>query len=49
MKDLMLELGRDFCFVGSEFLLQVDTRDFAQDLLLFHRGFNCLVAMEFLR
>ena len=46
MKDFMLELGRDFCFVGSEFPLQVGTRDFALDLLFFHRGLNCLFAME---
>ncbi len=35
MKDFMLELGRDFCFVGSEYPLQVGTRDFALDLLFF--------------
>ena len=46
MKDFMLGLGRDFCFVGSEYPLQVGTRDFALDLLFFHRGLNCLVAME---
>jgi len=46
MKDFMLELGRDFCFVGSEFPLQVGTRDFALDLLFFHRGLNGLAAME---
>ena len=46
MKEFMLELGRDFCFIGSEYPLQVGTRDFALDLLFFHRGLNCLVAME---
>jgi predicted nuclease of restriction endonuclease-like (RecB) superfamily len=46
MKDFMLELGRDFCFVGSEFPLQVGARDFALDLLFFHRALNCLVAVE---
>lgn len=46
MKDFMLELGRDLCFVCSEYPLQVSTRDFALDLLFFHRGLNCLVAME---
>jgi predicted nuclease of restriction endonuclease-like (RecB) superfamily len=46
MKDFMLELGWDFCFVGSEYPLQVGMRDFALDLLFFHRGLNCLVAME---
>jgi predicted nuclease of restriction endonuclease-like (RecB) superfamily len=36
----------DFCFVGSEYPLQVGGRDFALDLLFFHRGLNCLVAVE---
>ncbi len=40
------ELGRDFCFVGSEYPLQVGGKDFALDLLFFHRGLNCLVAIE---
>ncbi len=46
MKDFLLELGRDFCLIGSEFPVQVGTRDFALDLLFFHRGLNCLVAFE---
>jgi predicted nuclease of restriction endonuclease-like (RecB) superfamily len=46
LKDFLIELGRDFCFVGSEFPLQVGGRDFALDLLFFHRGLNCLVAIE---
>jgi len=46
MKDFLLELGRDFCFVGSEFPVQVGGRDFALDLLFFHRGLNALVAFE---
>lgn len=42
----LAELGRDFCFVGSEVPLQVGGRDFALDLLFFHRGLACLVAIE---
>lgn len=42
----MIELGRDFCFVGSEYPVQVGGRDFALDLLFFHRGLNCLIAIE---
>lgn len=42
----LVELGRDFCFVGSEYPVQVGDRDFALDLLFFHRGLNCLVAVE---
>lgn len=46
LRTFLIELGRDFCFVGSEFPLQVGGRDFALDLLFFHRGLNCLVAFE---
>ncbi len=40
------ELGRDFCFMGSQYPIQVGGQDFALDLLFFHRGMNCLVALE---
>ena len=46
LKEFLIELGRDFCFVGSEFPIQVGGRDFAIDLLFFHRGLNSLVAFE---
>ena len=42
----LTELGRDFCFIGSEYPIQVGGQDFALDLLFFHRGLNCLVALE---
>jgi predicted nuclease of restriction endonuclease-like (RecB) superfamily len=46
LRNFLIELGRDFCFVGSEYPLQVGGRDFALDLLFFHRGLNCLIAIE---
>jgi predicted nuclease of restriction endonuclease-like (RecB) superfamily len=46
LQRFLIELGRDFCFVGSKVPLQVGGRDFALDLLFFHRGLNCLVAFE---
>ena len=46
LKDFLIELGRDFCFVGSEYPVQVGNRDFVLDLLFFHRGLNCLCAIE---
>ncbi|HCF60909.1 MAG TPA: DUF1016 domain-containing protein [Myxococcales bacterium] len=42
----LTELGRDFCFVGSQYHLQVGTQDFTVDLVFFHRGLQCLVAFE---
>ena len=46
LKEFLIELGRDFCFVGAQYPLQVGGRDFALDLLFLHRGLNCLVAIE---
>jgi predicted nuclease of restriction endonuclease-like (RecB) superfamily len=46
LKQFLVELGRDFCFVGSQYPLQVGGRDFALDLLFFNRALNCLVAFE---
>lgn len=46
LKAFLLELGRDFCFIGSEFPVQVGNRDFVIDLLFFHRGLQALVAIE---
>jgi predicted nuclease of restriction endonuclease-like (RecB) superfamily len=46
MKDFILELGRDFLFIGEEYKLQVGNSDFYIDLLFYHRGLQCLVAFE---
>lgn len=46
LKKFLIELGRDFCYVGSQYPLQVGGRDFALDLLFFNRALNCLVAFE---
>jgi predicted nuclease of restriction endonuclease-like (RecB) superfamily len=46
LREFLIEMGRDFCFVGSEVPLQVGNQDFALDLFFFHRGLNCLVAIE---
>lgn len=46
LKQFLIELGRDFCFVGEQFQVQVGNRDFYIDLLFFHRGLQALVAFE---
>ncbi|QTM00185.1 YhcG family protein [Mannheimia sp. ZY171111] len=46
MKNVILELGRDFLFMGQEYKLQVGNSDFFIDLLFYHRGLQCLVAFE---
>jgi len=46
MKTFILELGKDFIFMGEEYRLQVGNQDFFIDLLFFHRGLSALVAFE---
>ena len=46
MKNFLLEIGKDFTFVGEEFRVQVGNSDFFIDLLFYHRGLSCLVAFE---
>lgn len=46
LRDFILELGRDFTFLGQEYRLQVGNSDFAIDLLFFHRELQSLVAFE---
>jgi len=43
---VITELGSDFCFVASEYKVQVGNRDFAIDLVFFHRGLQALVAFD---
>jgi predicted nuclease of restriction endonuclease-like (RecB) superfamily len=46
LRRFLLELGRDFSFVGEQYLLQVGGKDFHLDLLFYHRELQCLVAIE---
>lgn len=46
MKAFILELGKDFIFMGQEYRMQVGNQDFYLDLLFYHRGLQCLVAFE---
>jgi len=46
MKNFILELGKDFLFIGEEYKLQVGNSDFYIDILFYHRGLQCLVAFE---
>lgn len=39
-------MGGLFAFVGSQFRLEVEEREYFIDLLLFHRRLRCLVAVE---
>jgi predicted nuclease of restriction endonuclease-like (RecB) superfamily len=46
LKQFLIELGSDFCFVGEEFRLHVGGTDFHLDLLFYHRSLQCLIAFD---
>lgn len=46
IEDFLRAMGGMFAFMGSQYRLEVDGREFFIDLLLFHRRLRCLVAIE---
>jgi predicted nuclease of restriction endonuclease-like (RecB) superfamily len=42
----LAEMGGDFCFVGRQFRVAINDKEFFIDLLFYHRGLECLVAVE---
>lgn len=46
MKEFVLELGKDFLYMGSQYPLEVDGEIYKIDLLFFHRGLQCLICCE---
>lgn len=46
LKAFILELGKDFLFIGEEYRVQVGNSDFFIDLLFYHRSLRCMAAFE---
>lgn len=46
LKAFILEVGKDFTFIGDEYRVQVGNHDYFIDLLFFNRELSCLVAFE---
>ena len=46
LKDFILEIGKDFTFMGQEYKVQVGNKDFSIDLLFYHRELQCMVVFE---
>lgn len=46
IKLLLLELGKGFTFIGNQHTLEYNGKESRVDLLFFHRGLRCLVAIE---
>ena len=46
LQQFLIELGSGFCFMGQQFPMRIDDEDYFLDLLFFHRGLRCLVAID---
>lgn len=46
MTKFLLELGSGFAFVGQQYRLNIDNRDFKIDLLFYHIKLHCYVVVE---
>ena len=46
LRDLILELGKGFAFVGSQYHLEIGDQDYYLDLLFYHLKLHCFVVIE---
>lgn len=46
IRDVLLELGNGFSFVGNQYKITVDNTDYFIDLLFYHLKFRCYVVVE---
>ncbi|WP_247454690.1 MULTISPECIES: PDDEXK nuclease domain-containing protein, partial [unclassified Bradyrhizobium] len=46
LRSLILELGKGFAFVGSQYHLEVAGQDYYLDLLFYHLRLRCFVVIE---
>jgi predicted nuclease of restriction endonuclease-like (RecB) superfamily len=46
LKYFIMELGKDFVFMGEEYRLPVGMKDYRVDLLFYHRELCCMVAFD---
>lgn len=46
IKELILELGYGFAFIGNQYKISAGSKDYFIDLLFYHRKLKCLVCFE---
>ncbi|MFH1490464.1 MAG: PDDEXK nuclease domain-containing protein [Pseudomonadota bacterium] len=46
LEEFLSELGSDFCFMARQYPMRIDDVDYFLDLLFYHRGLRCLVAID---
>lgn len=46
IRNFILELGKGFSFIGNQYRLEYNNKEYFVDMLFFHRGLRSLVAIE---
>ncbi len=46
IKSFVLELGKGFSFIGNQYRLEYNNKEYFVDMLFYHRGLQALVAIE---
>jgi predicted nuclease of restriction endonuclease-like (RecB) superfamily len=46
IRDVLIEFGRGFAFMGNQFRIDANGKEYFIDLLFYHRKLKCLVAIE---
>ncbi|MDP3462891.1 MAG: PDDEXK nuclease domain-containing protein [Bacteroidales bacterium] len=46
IKHFVLELGKGFTFIGNQYKVEFNQKEYFVDILMYHRNLRCLVALE---
>ena len=46
IRDVLLELGKGFCFIGNQYKISTDNNDYYIDMLFYHLDLRCYIVVE---
>lgn len=46
IRDILLELGKGFCFIGNQYKISTDNQDYYIDMLFYHLDLRCYIVVE---
>lgn len=47
IRRFLSEMGSNFCYIGNQYRIELNNKEFFIDLLLYHRKLRCLIAIDF--
>ena len=46
IRDVLLELGKGFCFIGNQYKISTNSDDYYIDMLFYHLDLRCYIVVE---